>query len=52
MELEDQWQQFISGNDEKLFQIQEKPTIEKMAPEPSQLIISTKSKIIYLISTM
>lgn len=48
MELEDQWQQFISGNDEKLFQIQEKPTIEKMAPEPSQLIISTKSKIIYL----
>lgn len=48
MELEDQWQQFISGNDEELFQIHDKPILKKVAPEPSKLIISTKSKIIYL----
>ena len=47
MELEDQWQQFISGNDEELFQIYDKPILKKVA-EPSKLVISTKSKIIYL----
>lgn len=48
MELEDQWQQFISGNDEELFQIHDKPILKKVAPKPSKLVISTKSKIIYL----
>lgn len=48
MELEDQWQQFISGNDEELFQIHNKPILKRVVPEPSKLVISTKSKIIYL----
>lgn len=48
MDVESQWQQFINGDDGDIFALPEKPKITKKAPKSSPLIISTKSKIIYL----
>lgn len=48
MDVEAQWQQFINGDDGDIFALPEKPKITKNAPKSSPLIISTKSKIIYL----
>ena len=48
MDVEAQWQQFINGDDGDIFTLPEKPKIANKAPKSSPLIISTKSKIIYL----
>jgi TATA-box binding protein (TBP) (component of TFIID and TFIIIB) len=48
MDVEAQWQQFINGDDGDIFTLPEKPKITNKAPKSSPLIISTKSKIIYL----
>ena len=54
MDLEAQWQQFISGNDDDLFlkeQEKEQECASLQAPPCAPLKISTKSKIVYLNST-
>lgn len=51
MDLEAQWQQFISGNDDELFTKEVSQETKREAPLCAPLKISTKSKIIYLNST-
>ena len=51
MDLEAQWQQFISGNDDELFTKEVLQETKREAPLCAPLKISTKSKIIYLNST-
>ena len=52
MDLEEQWSQFMNGDDSSFTMMNSEDTIEnKTAPAPSPLNISTKSKIIYLNST-
>lgn len=52
MDLEEQWNQFINGNEENLFSLNEEKKDKTVPiPECSPLKISTKSKIIYLNST-
>lgn len=48
MDVEAQWQQFINGDDGDMFTLPEKPKIQNKAPKSSPLIISTKSKIVFL----
>ena len=54
MNLEEQWNQFMTGNEENLFSslVESKEMKQnKTIPDCSPLKISTKSKIIYLNST-
>ena len=46
MDLEAQWQQFISGNDDELFTKEVSQETKREAPLCAPLKISTKSKII------
>jgi len=51
MDLEEQWSQFMNGDDSSFFEsrmISNEYTETKIAPSPTPLNISTKSKIIYL----